>query len=541
MTSDTIRMNVHLPSSDSELDSIANLQKQEFWQFFEISADGLLLLSAGKVVHANAAAVRMFRANTYNDLRHKNIRVFLAETPSDALNGTLDYPRRLEDSFSEPTLGSSELVECPMQRIDASHFVAEVLVNHMAVGEINALLLIRDISARKLAEQELRAAQTAALAASQAKSEFLASMSHEIRTPLNAIIGMTDLTLETSLGETQREYLTLVKTSADHLLEVVNDILDFSRIQAGRMELERVSFDLHHLVEDAVKMIQVQAEKKGLQLTVHFDRVLMPRLRGDPVRLRQILINLLANAVKFTRKGGVTLEVECSTRSGEPTRFRVIDTGIGIPTDKLKTIFDEFSQADSSISRRFGGTGLGLAISRRLIKMMNGELEVRSVVGKGSVFEFWLPLEDAGDLTGPGVFSEPTVENRKLNVLVAEDNAVNQLLIRKLLEKRHHTVTIASDGRQAIDMWAQGQYDLIFMDMSMPEVDGLEAARQIRNQEQIDQRSRTPIIALTANAFIEDREKCFAAGMDGYLSKPIRPELLDSELERLMQPQVFSI
>jgi len=235
------------------------------------------------------------------------------------------------------------------------------------------------------------------------------------------------------------------------------------------------------------------------------------------------------------------LEVECSLRSGEPTRFRVTDTGIGIAADKLNTIFDEFSQADSSISRRFGGTGLGLAISRRLIKIMNGDLQVSSVVGKGSVFEFWLPLEDAGDLTGPGIFSEPTVENRSLNVLVAEDNAVNQLLIRKLLEKRSHTVSIASDGRQAIDMWAQGQYDLIFMDMSMPEVDGLEAARQIRIQEQTEQRTRTPIIALTANAFIEDREKCFEAGMDGYLSKPIRPELLDSELERLMQPQVFSI
>lgn len=541
MTSKTNLMTITTPESSSGSDPLADLQTQEFWQFFEISADGLLLLAAGKIMHANAAAVQMFRVNSYGDLQHKSISGFLVDDTSAKLNDMMDRPRQFEDSFSQPTVGSSELVECPMQRGDGSSFVAEVLINHMAGGQINALLLIRDISARKLAEQELRAAQTAALAASQAKSEFLASMSHEIRTPLNAIIGMTDLTLETTLGETQKEYLTLVKTSADHLLEVVNDILDFSRIQAGRMELERVSFDLHHLVEEAVNMIQVQAEKKGLALTVHFDRVLMPRLRGDPVRLRQILINLLANAVKFTRKGGVSLEVECSLRSGEPTRFRVTDTGIGIAADKLNTIFDEFSQADSSISRRFGGTGLGLAISRRLIKIMNGDLQVSSVVGKGSVFEFWLPLEDAGDLTGPGIFSEPTVENRSLNVLVAEDNAVNQLLIRKLLEKRSHTVSIASDGRQAIDMWAQGQYDLIFMDMSMPEVDGLEAARQIRIQEQTEQRTRTPIIALTANAFIEDREKCFEAGMDGYLSKPIRPELLDSELERLMQPQVFSI
>jgi signal transduction histidine kinase/CheY-like chemotaxis protein len=400
------------------------------------------------------------------------------------------------------------------------------------------------VIAQKL--QEVEALREAAEAASLAKSRFLANMSHEIRTPMNGIMGMAELALESAPTETQREHLETIRSSADSLLCVINDVLDFSKIEAGKVDLEAVEFDLGIWLRQAIELFELQARQKGLRLERRIDPQTPARVIGDPLRLSQVLINLVGNALKFTERGEVIVEVkpEQTPAGAAALRFSVSDTGIGIAPDKQEAIFAAFAQADPSTTRKFGGTGLGLSISAGLIKLMGGRMWVESEVGRGSRFCFAVelrvpqsqaqPQAPQDDLLAIAAAVRPEGEpaaRAVLRLLVAEDNPVNQKVILGFLKKRGHQVEIVESGIDAVRALERDRFDLVLMDVQMPQMDGFEATREIRRAEANGQ-PRHRIVAMTSYAMAGDREKCLAAGMDEYLSKPIRKAELDALLER---------
>ena len=609
------------------------------------------------------------------------------------------YPRELAESYFQDEQNvirtKQALFNKEEECVDAAGNKSWLLTTKVPLydknGQVTGIAGVgRDITKRREAEREMQRAREAAEAASQAKSEFLANMSHEIRTPLNGVMGMTDLALDTQLTPEQREYLETVKTSSDSLLTVINDILDFSKIEAGKIDLEAVDFNLRDSLELTLKTVAVRADEKGLELLCEVAPEVPELVRGDSTRLRQVVMNLVGNAIKFTDRGEVALKVQVEGQEGQDRmlRFTVADTGIGIPAEKRELIFAPFSQADTSTTRKYGGTGLGLTISTRLVEMMGGRIWVESEVGRGSQFHFTARLgaadakeikvetiappevlrgvkvllvddnqtnrrilegmlgrwqmhstsvedgeealaqlsaaREAGKpfgliltdmhmpkmngftlierirtrpelatatimmLTSSGhrgdaarcqelgvaayllkpirqselreaiarvlgareqdgaipLITRFSVQDARepssfLRVLLAEDNAVNQRLAVRLLEKRGHHVVVAGNGREALEALEKGSFDLVFMDVQMPEMDGLEATAAIRDKEK-SSGLHQPIIALTAHAMKGDREKCLAGGMDGYLTKPIRPPELDGILEEYVSRRVVS-
>jgi PAS domain S-box-containing protein len=519
----------------------------------ETSPDMIALIDfSGKIILMNGVALTTYGYESKDELIGKSVLDFVIPE---------DRPRVLQEISKVLEVKTLRNLEYTSLKKDGSTFSIEVsasLILDAQQKPTSIVIMIRNITERKRATAELvnlnkqlEAAKEAAEAGSRAKGEFLASMSHEIRTPLNAVIGMLGLLSTSELNGPHREYVEIAHSSADGLLAIINDILDFSKIEAGKLLFEPVPFDLLRVVEETIDMMVMKTREKGFDLTVQYGPDVPRHFIGDSGHIRQVLINLVNNAIKFTHKGHVLIDVRAEEQMNEEVLLRITveDTGIGISSDKLDSLFKPFVQADASTTRRYGGTGLGLAISKRLVEMMGGTIGASSRMGEGSAFWFTLCLPLDKQFTGVAVpmaekvALHPPAESgvtqtalpktarwgRLLRVLVVEDNVVNQKVTMLMLTELGCHMDLAANGREAVEMIELLPFDMVFMDCEMPEMDGFEATREIRR---LQGDKHLPIIAMTAYALQGDRERCLAAGMDDYFSKPVKLEDFQAALER---------
>lgn len=410
-------------------------------------------------------------------------------------------------------------------RKDGSTFFAEVQGSIVEYnGKPHFLGIIKDISDQKQMEQSLIEAKNAAVSANKAKSNFLAVMSHEIRTPMNSIIGMTELTLQSAINEEQAHNLKIIKESAHLLLDIINDILDFSKIEAGKLTLEQIDFDLHHLLDNIIHIFTVPAERKGLFIRMEKTDLLPRYMKGDPVRIKQILANLINNAIKFTDSGEITLRARQNNASH--LFFSVTDTGIGVPEDKYESIFNSFTQADLSTTRSHGGSGLGLTICKKLSELMGGQINLTSKPGFGSTFSFTISFTPGDkskvkERAQKDNWDQLKTDTKALNILLVEDNLVNAKIAEQFLKKMGHNASIANNGKEALDYLSLEYFDLVLMDVEMPQMNGIEATQRIRNGEAGETNINIPIIAMTAHALNEFKLECESSGMNDFVSKPV--------------------
>jgi PAS domain S-box-containing protein len=506
-----------------------------FQTLLESASEAIVIVTEQGIIEmVNARTVSMF-GHSREELLGQTVELLIPERLTrrhvEHRSAFMTEPR------NRPMGSSLDLVGV---RKDGSEFPIDISLSYIRTQRgLLVMGFVSDITERRQTAAELSRAHDHAVEASRLKSEFLATMSHEIRTPMNSIIGLSEFLLETRLDEEQEKFAKLVHESGHALLDIINDILDTSKIEAGKLVLERIDFDLGNVIEVVLAMLDAKAREKGIALTSVVAPAIPRRFHGDPVRLRQVLLNLVSNAVKFTHQGEVVVEVGLANQATDATtlRFNIRDTGIGIPETAQRRLFEPFSQADGSTSRKYGGTGLGLAISRKLVEMMGGAIGMESQEGEGSTFWFTVPLQIA-------VNSEPSSQTGERvclvssapdtgtpRILLAEDNEVNSMIALRMLDRTGYRADRVTNGREAVEAAQTSGYRLILMDCQMPEMDGFDATRAIRAGEGGTGR-RITIVAMTANAMTEDRDRCLAAGMDDYLSKPVDRRELAAILER---------
>ena len=511
--------------------------------YFDSVPLGLMMVDAGFITQANPKLAEILSTR---------IGSLIGEPVSRILSAKQSYDYYMESVWGEPTEDSQEFVETEFENDDGALIWLRVSVSRISTAdsEHSCLCVIEDITARKKLEQdvwtglaETLSAKEATDNASRIKSEFLAMVSHEIRTPLSAVIGMQKLALrDPALKEKTRQHLDMAQNNAEFLLDLLNDILDFSKIEAGKLLLESVDFSLRHLITESSALLMERAATKNIALTIDTDAAVPDTLVGDPARVKQILINLIGNGIKFTDKGGVALRVqlESSVADINNIRFEVEDTGIGISRDAQAQLFQKFAQGDTSTTRRFGGTGLGLAICKQLVDLMQGEISLRSDLGKGSCFSFVIPFK-VGSAPANILPVVLVPHSHQLNILCAEDFPPNQIIIQGLLDEMGHRVEFADNGRKALEALALRSYDVILMDGRMPEMDGATAIRMIRSEGDGQYYIPDPkirIIMLTANAGDENRQFYITSGADDFLVKPIDEALLHQSLARVIEARL---